>query len=353
MNENLTKNFEILRRRLDFLSRLAISHGLPPLTYQAILDASAEAMVLHGTVHVANNPELVSKYLIDGVVAPRTKWKLERRLPRSKVIERIAQGGLKSIKGLFNGDFIFGLKVGGGIVRWRKGEKKVAGLTAHTRLPITNSLKLLKPFFYKTYEEAGSRRYLIHSPAIDFYPPETGDSASVVAGILGCSKYRDGWMELPTTDFTKELFDKWTILYKEDGSVLKVCIFYFVLFSPWMPAPFWDWLKEESRRKGRGHNGCPEIPVAYWGLGYGVKGERLTKTNCLPFAPSKKYYEKKRLKHKDVHGMGRGIGIYHIHPKLKVVLDLWVKNWRLLKGASMIEILGSCYKELLYSNATH
>lgn len=205
-----------------------------------------------------------------------------------KVAERLSQGGLGIEQELdvLNGDFILGLKLGGGLCnpRRKSGNKRLR-IKKHLARPLVEALEARgiyhKTGFYPTVH------YII-SPFLSHYPPETRNSASVIAGMLVSASWgeRQGkkTIYVPSSRLVDKLaIDKWKIPHEYTYmGALVISPFFSALFSPYMPEAFWN-ITLLSQRATTPIHLCPELPLS---MSSQVKKAHHMRSNMLPYMPS-------------------------------------------------------------------
>lgn len=287
---------------------------------------------------------------------PLKKVEIEKAYTVRDLINRITLGHLDWIKGVWNGDFIFGLKVGGAIRERKEGwvvgryncKKNIIYVALKKAISIIKSLRRIKPFQFRRYLDKNNGRTRMQSYILSYYPPETGTGPSVLAGILAAGEYKKGYIYLPFTEYTEELLSKhWGIKIEKIDGKIRVNEFYGILFGGWMPEEFREWINM-VRRRGKKDKEGEKIGSSYWAIGY--KGA-IPSLYAMPLSWSEESLRERGYRRRDgsLHRLCRETGITHISEDLRKVLDKWVQKWENSKNVNKLNekyIIKEIYRDL-------
>lgn len=289
-----------------------------------IIEACAKAdLLLKKRAH--KRPELIRPFWKEPLLP--SCWQVKAAGGWTAIKKRIKQGGL-GIKGPWTGDLILGLKISGALRQCKHFNHGTQHYIPKYIRPVLLESLSNKPFCYSV------NNLFISSPMINYYPPETGDGEAVIAGMLGGALIKNGWLCIPDTQLGSGLLEAWSILYKPDNGWLRVSPFYGALFAAWLPDAMAQRITDPIPAL------CPLLPAIYWDLCLREKyREVIPFANALPYGCSPKKFFKLGWHRRDMYGMARSIGIYHVHPKLQNVIKQWWKQFKSDRKQSLVDVI--------------
>lgn len=327
MNTGLKNSIERIAERLHLRKRVE-NKSYSREDRREIIEAVAKATLLSNK-HARLKPEVIAKYT-DVEFLP-SKRRLNEIATFTAVRARIQKGNLK-VPPPWNGDFVFGLKVSGALRESKRPYDYHIYMSSVKREEFNKSLEL-NPFAYIRYGPN-----FIGAPLLSWYPPETKDGPSIVAGIFGGSFYRRGSLEIKYTSFTQELLDFWTIRYERTGCLLLVSLFYAYLFASYMPKAF-----AESLLKTTYARDCPMLPAIYWELLFQGKGDRLLPSpSALPFGCSPTILINRGWDRASIYGLARENHILNVYSGLRDLMGRWAglyKEGKRMSSRAIVERL--------------
>lgn len=265
-----------------------------------------------------------------------SKRKLNEIATFTAVRSRIQKGKL-GIPPPWNGDFVLGLKVSGAAREAKRPFDYLIYISSVKRAEFNKALEDAS-FAFIRYDH----RY-IGAPLFSWYPPETKDGPSVMAGIFAGSTYRDGRVEIRSSDLVKELLDLWTIRYEEKGCLLVVSAYYAMLFASYMPKAFSAPLLKMAYAED-----CPLLPAMYWERLFQRKGERLLPhPNILPYGVSKGTLESRKWTREWLSKTSREVGVYNVYSGLRDEMGRWVGTFKDNPSLPATGIVARLYEENL------
>ncbi len=300
-----------------------------PDEWAQLIEAAARATLLSNK-RARRDSGLVASYAKDPFVV--SKRKLRINISYSAIRQRISKGHL-DIVGPWNGDFVLGLKISGALKEHSRPYDYKMYISSYFREKFDKALEE-EPFAFLRYDD----RY-ISSPLLSWYPPETGNSPSVIAGMLAGAIMQKDALQLRTSDLAVNLLKKWTIVHGEKGCLLEVPLFYGVLFSSWMPEAFqWLGYSEEARLANA------KYAVCYWTLvNRRKRASVLPSANALPLGSSKATLREQGYWGKDLFKESRDLGLYPVYTGLYEVLREWEGQYRRNPRASIQAIVEGIY----------
>ena len=315
-NENLVKaSRPALKQAVaELRRRLTAPAPTPNPRRQAIIETTAKALVLQ-KLDPREHPEVLDPY-----------WQGPGRLPSKDMLFTVFKPAkalipfldLEDATAPWNGGFWRGLRLSGAVYqRWSE---------TYIRPDLAHLVEDLQSWPYAG--GLGQRLNLKHSYIHRLQPTDIF-SRSVLAGLLyGAFEVdEDGWwLEVPRSPDVMVLLDAWKLSTTQSKDRLRVSAWYGLILNPWMP------LAGACRLTSLHHFGdCPLLPIVYHLLCWPTRGEDHwcwpTRSNWpLPASCSDVTRRKHGWNQEFVHRASTKMGLAHVPPRMREVLEFWRFN---------------------------